>query len=291
MARMGDTRVFRLADGRDLAFQQLGAPDGAPVIAMHGSPGSRTNFTPVADDAAELAVRLIAVDRPGYGHSTFHPARTFESWARDVGQLADHLGLDRVGVIGWSSGGPNALSCARFLADRLTACVVVAGPAPPEANIVSNDEMTINRIGKRVAAVAPRVLGSVMHAALRQAQRNPERALEIEQRAMPEPDRAVLEQPRVRAGWLAYLSEPLSATAGRTAAQDLHLEARPWGFDVRDITARVHIWHGDRDRNVALANGLYLARTIPGATLHRIAGAAHALLYDHFAEMMAPLLP
>ena len=81
--------------------------DGAPVVALHGSPGSHSNFAPVADVAACDGARLIAVDRAGYGHSTFDPTRSYERAATDIAELADHLHLEEFGVLGWSSGGPN----------------------------------------------------------------------------------------------------------------------------------------------------------------------------------------
>jgi pimeloyl-ACP methyl ester carboxylesterase len=77
--------VFELADGRDLAWREFGTSDGAPVVALHGSPGSHSNFAPVADVAARQGVRLIALDRPGYGHSTFDPHRTYRRSAADIG--------------------------------------------------------------------------------------------------------------------------------------------------------------------------------------------------------------
>ena len=38
---------------------------------------------------------LIAVDRPGYRHSTYQPGRRLSDWADDIAQLGDHLSLDR----------------------------------------------------------------------------------------------------------------------------------------------------------------------------------------------------
>ena len=96
---MAETRLFELADGRELAWIEYGSPDGVPVVALHGSPGTRWFFAPHAETAARKGVRLIAPDRPGYGHSTYHRGRTYETWARDVGRLADHLGVDRFAVL------------------------------------------------------------------------------------------------------------------------------------------------------------------------------------------------
>jgi len=290
VSAVADLRVFELADGRELAWRELGATDGgAPVIALHGSPGSHRNFEPVADAAARQEVRLIAVDRPGYGHSTFDPDRTYERGAGDIGQLADHLGLDAFGVIGWSSGGPNAASCARFLSDRVVGCAIVSGPAPPEANVSEQGTMRWNRIAKRLERVAPRVMSTMFQAGMRQGQRNPEQSLTWLIRHLPACDVDVIERAEIRAHVLTDFARPLSSTAGRAAVQDICMEARPWGFHLRDITRPVHVWHGDADGTVTSANGSYQANVIPNATLHEIPRQGHWLLYEHFADILGPL--
>jgi pimeloyl-ACP methyl ester carboxylesterase len=84
-------------------------------------------------------------------------------------------------------------------------------------------------------------------------------------------------------------ARPLPATAGRATTRDLLLESRPWGFALVDITVPVHVWHGEADRNVALANGTYQAREVPGATLHQLPGEGHWLITDHFTDILEPL--
>jgi len=64
-----------LRDGRNLAWREFGAiQQGFPVIFSHGNLNSRL-FEPVwgNTDAVtnEAGVRLIAVDRPGYGESDY----------------------------------------------------------------------------------------------------------------------------------------------------------------------------------------------------------------------------
>ena len=70
----------RLRDGRSLAFAEWGAADGDPLLAFHGAPGSRLwcpdDFQP-GKTTTEAGVRLITVDRPGYGRS-------------DPGRIGDH---------------------------------------------------------------------------------------------------------------------------------------------------------------------------------------------------------
>ena len=285
MCGVADSRLFELADGRELAWAEFGARDGTPVIVFHGSTGSRHHFASLSDVAASKGVWLIAPDRPGYGHSTFDPARTYQSWTRDVGQLADHRGVERFAVIGHSSGGPNAAACARFLGDRLVGCAIVSGVAPPEANISKDEMLLSNRIAQRGARVAPRLMGAVVGAGLRQGARSPDKALKWMSRILPACDVAVIERPDVRAAVRDDIAHP-SSTAGRSAVQDLRLEQRPWGFSLREIPMAVHVWHGESDRNVVVESGVYQAHEIPGATLHKIAGEGHWLYCVHFDEIL-----
>src|SRR6185312_7099010 len=109
----------RLADGRTLACLQLGDPTGSPVLYFHGYPGSRLEARVAAVAAGQLGLRLLAVDRPGFGQSTFQPGRTVGAWAADVAALADQLAVGRFSVVSISGGAPYALACAALLPDRV----------------------------------------------------------------------------------------------------------------------------------------------------------------------------
>ena len=122
--------TLRLDDGRTLSYAVYGDPDGRPVFAFHGWPGSRLDAEFLAQTAVEMGIRVIAPDRPGYGGSTFQPARSLSDWPADVVALADSLALDRFGVIGICGGGPYAFACAKALPNRLTAAGIVCGLGP-----------------------------------------------------------------------------------------------------------------------------------------------------------------
>ena len=69
-------------DGRALGYAEYGDRAGKPVFYFHGFPGSRLEIGPASAAASDTRVRLIAVDRPGYGRSDFKPARTDPRLAR-----------------------------------------------------------------------------------------------------------------------------------------------------------------------------------------------------------------
>jgi pimeloyl-ACP methyl ester carboxylesterase len=84
---------------------------------MGTSPGSRL-LCPDLPATVAAGVRLITVDRPGYGHSDPDTRPRMAGRAADTGVLADHLRLGRSGLVGWSGGGQFALATAQ---DRVAA--------------------------------------------------------------------------------------------------------------------------------------------------------------------------
>jgi pimeloyl-ACP methyl ester carboxylesterase len=56
-----------------------------------------------------------------------------------------------------------------------------------------------------------------------------------------------------------------------------------------EIEIAMYVWHGDADRNVPFANGVYQASAIPHATLHRVPDEGHWIHYTHFDEILACL--
>jgi pimeloyl-ACP methyl ester carboxylesterase len=267
---------MELADGRHLGWTEFGEREGTCVVLFHGTPGTRRQLV-VDDPAAPAPWRCLSVDRPGYGWSSFHPTRTFTSWAHDVEALVDHLGVERFCVLGFSGGGPNALACAAVLGDRVVGTALVASVAPKPAG---------SREPGRVLA-ARRRLGAELQ--IRLQRRAPAQALDALVRSLPPRDAAVLRRPEVRRRFEEDLEAP-SATAARTIAQDRALSSRDWGVDVARISGSVDIWHGTEDRSVPFAAAATLHALLPGSVVHVEPGSGHFFVFDRFAEIIATLV-
>jgi len=98
----------------------LDDPVGLPVLHLHGSPDCRVARHPDDSIAARLGVRLIAVDRPGYGATDPLPAgEGVRAWADDVAVLLDDLGIERCRVAAWSAGSNWAWGIAAELPPRV----------------------------------------------------------------------------------------------------------------------------------------------------------------------------
>lgn len=126
-----DERIT-LNDGRVLSYAEFGDPSGHPVIAFHGFPGCRLELWPHHPLLYHLGVRLITPDRPGAGNSTPQPERRLLDYPTDIIQLADHLQLGKVGLLGISGGAPYAVACAYALPAERISMVGLMAPAAPE---------------------------------------------------------------------------------------------------------------------------------------------------------------
>ncbi|MFA5875052.1 MAG: alpha/beta hydrolase, partial [Anaerolineales bacterium] len=147
-------KALQLTEGRTLAFAEYGDLRGKPVFFFHGTPGSRY-FRPSDEITAGLGVRLICVDRPGYGESTFQPGRRILDWPEDIAQLADALSIDKFAVAGHSGGGPYVSACAVALPDRVTAAALLSGAGPVEAPDVTRGMSATTKFGLTVGRFIP----------------------------------------------------------------------------------------------------------------------------------------
>lgn len=283
--KMSDTMVMNLPDGRELAWLEVGDPNGPVVFVFHGTPGSRLQLSFDQEPIAASGVRFIAVDRPGYGHSTLRPHRRLADWASDVGCLADHLKIDRFFLIGYSGGGPHAAACGRFLPHRVLGAGIVSGVGPLSEPGSEVAMMSFNRLIVRLARKSQYLVYPFFALSTFIFRRWPERALRAGSGQLPSSDIEVLSRPRVKSAFIDDYRR-FSSTTPRAAAQDFAIFARDWGFRLEDITVPVHIWHGDNDRNVPISLGRLQAEQIPGARMHEIRGAGHMLVVDHLEEIL-----
>jgi pimeloyl-ACP methyl ester carboxylesterase len=269
--------TLELPGGRVVGVARLGDPEGRPVLYFHGLPGSRLDLASADQVFADAGLNVVAFDRPGFGLSTPLPGRTLLDWPRDVEALAEQLGLERFGVVGYSSGGKYAAACAHALADRVTVAGIVAGNGPPDMpgfrdGLDSTDRLSL-LLARRARPLALAYWGAVRMLALRR----PAAFVAQFERMASQPDREVLAVPELRAAVLRSLQEGLRPGAGGVV-DDYAVEATPWGFRLMDVRARVMVWHGERDEIVPPAHSRYVAAAIPGAELSVLEGAGHLVL-------------
>lgn len=191
-------RTLELRGGRRLGFAEYGRPDGEPCFYFHGHPGSRFEAEVAHEVAAGAGIRVLALDRPGYGRSDFEPNRTILSWSRDVEAVADQLRLERFAVLGASGGGPYALACGHALPERVRRIGLISSIAPYQATGVTRGMRWQNRVGFQAGARFPPLSRLIMWSMGRQLRRDPERTLDALVSAMSPSDVEIARRPEIR---------------------------------------------------------------------------------------------
>ncbi len=272
--------TIKLRDGRRLAYAEWGDAEGAPVFFFHGNPGSRL-YCPNAPVTASAHVRLLTLDRPGVGRSDVLPRRTFADWPKDVIEVADALGIDRFGVVGWSAGGPYAAACAALVANRLTAVGIGACRALSQFNVVENpaaygeltaDERQLFQLAQRDPDAAALAAAEADEERVRALWDNPDGW--FNQVQLPEVDQQYLEDPGRRRAFLEAMREGVRQGPDAFAWEEIDVFL-PWGFRLADIAIEVHVFHGEQDAWVARRHVDFLVATLPRARLTAWADAGH----------------
>jgi pimeloyl-ACP methyl ester carboxylesterase len=270
-----------LSDGRALGYQCLGDPGGQALFFFHGTPGSRLVFSERDPMAQIPGLRLVTPDRPGYGLSDPKPDRVLLDWARDVGELADHLGIQSFAVAGGSGGGPHALACAYGLRDRVSLALVLSSPSPAGFKGATRGMSIGNRVGLVLGRYAPWLVRRMMRGYVSLFEKNPERFVDAMARQMAPSDRALLSTPALRDAVIRDLREAYrQGIGGQVVDGALALTSRDWGFDLRQIAVPVYLWHGEDDRLVSRHMAQQLAAEIPLCKAHYVPNAGH-LLSEH----------
>jgi pimeloyl-ACP methyl ester carboxylesterase len=269
--------VFRMADGRDLEYVELGDPSGRPVLHFHGTPATAGQATLLEQSARRNGIRLLAVSRPGYGGSTTTSPGLL-SVARDVGELAGGLGVDDFAVLGVSGGGPFALATAAAMPERVFRVVIAAGTGPVHllapSHLEPDDVRALDLLAKGDVEGAVALVTAEARRDFDPMRRLPADEFEVALNGIAPPSEHYFDtRPDERATFVADFRRAIERYDG--FVRDNLSWLGPWDFDLADVVAPVLLCYGSADAMAAASNGEWLAERLPTATLSIQPGADH----------------
>jgi pimeloyl-ACP methyl ester carboxylesterase len=274
-----------LADGRVLAYTDLGVSSSPLVLYFHGAPTSRLDLVGLEDSLTELDVRVVSADRPGYGGSSPQPGRSWEDWPADTAALASHFGVERFSVLGFSSGGPYAVACASLLPDHVAGAGVVCGVGDfgwrGAWDGYLEDEVALMRIGDEVRAVVwcEEHYGAEGRGFLEGGGLG----------ELAPADRGALEDEAVATSFTTTVIEAFRQGVGGYA-QDMVVQGRAWSFDPGAVVAPTWILHGEADTVVPIAHARHTAGLIPGASLSTWPEHGHLSILAEVPQLITDLV-
>lgn len=283
-----DGRI-RLSCGRCLSYRDYGDNTGGPLIFyFHGTPGSRIELSIADQESYDSRARVVAIDRPGMGRSTYYSNRRITHWPSDVLELAAALGYgdQKFGVIGLSGGGPYAAVCAHQIPERLTHVAIVSGHAPLYAcgTCPGNQDKKIELVRD-----LPRLGKKVVDLVDRRMDRKPDKAVKKISESWTASDRKLILCDQRRYCKLIENLREANRCGTHGLVKDITLLGSCWGFCLSEIIGvPVSIWQGGCDQIVTPSMARYFHKHIDGSELIIDPKAGHVTMFKwHVKEILS----
>ncbi len=286
---IGDTMKVVTHDGRDLAYVEFGDPGWPLVIHNHGGPSSRLEGVLLANAALKHHLRLVSVDRPGYGRSSPQTNRTYRGWADDLTAMADALGYQQFGVTGWSGGGPWSLAAAAYIDPaRLRHVTNIAGGdyGAFGDNWAAPYLDKADALGGKLALHHKLAFHFMYETLALDAVHFRKSYLKTVIRMVNDYDAEVLSRPGFGSAF-ADMSAECFEQGPQALIDEAELVYRRWDFDVKSVERPVHIWQGTDDHLVPLPINKRIADETPGAVWHQVEGAGHLVAVGEADDILA----
>jgi pimeloyl-ACP methyl ester carboxylesterase len=249
---------FVTVDGHRVHYVMKGS--GPDLVLIHGASGSLRDFSFGLIDRLAQDYRVIAVDRPGLGHSDPLPEISLVAQARVIKAAVAKLGVTKPIVLGQSYGGAVALAWALDGGPR--ALVLVSSPSLPwPGKLDIWYRLTSNPLGR--ALIVP--LASAF----------------VPQSYVIAATDAVFTPDPVPPGYDAWIGTELTirrATLATNVAQVNALRAELVTMEPRypTLTLAIELVHGDADTIVPIdIHSRPLSQLLPNATLTVLPGTGH----------------
>jgi len=270
-----ENNIITLATGRRIGYAEYGDRKGKPLFFFHGYPSCRIQGKMLHKKAKELHIRLISLDRPGYGLSDFQKNRTLLDWPGDIQEIADQLYIKKFSVLGISGGGPYAAVCAYKLPKRVLNTGIVVGLAPLSNKELLQQMAFLHRLAWNIYRKSPLLhhMGTLFYLALdKKIIPNYYSLLQsVDKKVVTKSIIKVIEKNRHEA----------FRQGSKGASMDIKIYTSGWGFELKDIKNPVLLWYGADDKLVSPLMGKYYASQIPNSKLTIYKEAGHFLYLQH----------
>ncbi|HEX3678091.1 MAG TPA: alpha/beta hydrolase [Galbitalea sp.] len=285
--------TLTLKDGRTVGFAEFGSPDGHPVLWCHGGPGNRFEPEAYAPAATEHGLRIVGIDRPGYGLSSPHPGRSIVDWIDDGIAVAEHLELARFATVGCSTGGAYALAIASLHPERVdavVACCTLTDMSWPDGRAMMTGPSGTGRLFTGIWNSPDRATAITSTEKVIGADGSGLLALGSDGPALPAADIALFTDPTIAP--IFVKSMPESFTFGLQGYVDDRIaDGAGWTtFDVSAVACPVVVLHGSEDSIVPVEQARHTASLVGDATLSIVAELGHFSIVREVMATLAGLL-
>jgi pimeloyl-ACP methyl ester carboxylesterase len=282
-------QILTLPDKRRLGCAVEG--EGKPVIYFHGTASSRLEIVLLKEFAHANQFKLIGIDRPGYGLSTFKAKIGLRDFAQDVDVLIKYLKLSSFAILSWSGGGPFALTYTSLFPKQVTRSVVVGSPALPFDASEAHNGNLLARVAMKNRFLA-RWEMKVFRKSILKANQDVDGYLKSRSGKhmvadWPKPDRKFFAD----AAWLKRMYAAMAEgfrqeNSVKTILQEHQLFLKPWSESLERIPAgKLTLWQGVQDKTCPVSNAQRIAQAVKGTRVTLFPDEGHCAMFDQIQKL------
>lgn len=250
-------QTITLDNQRVLAYSEYGNKDGKPLFVCHGLNSSRLEAKVLHHLISSSDFRIIGIDRPGMGGSSFQKDRKILDFTDDISHVADSLNISKFTIIGTSAGAPYALACAYQIPERLVSCHIVSGLGAIEESFdsLSDENKKFISITKKYPWIIQPIFWLLI-GRLSQNKNKSDKFLTNIIQSLDEVDKTVLNEPIIRSLFIESFRESYVNGSKGTAYDSILTYSKPWGFKLEDIKFNnIYLYNGGKDLSISLKMG------------------------------------
>jgi len=289
------SQTVTLPDGRNLGYATIGI--GTPIIYFHGTASSRLEVYLLKQLAIKGNLQLIAIDRPGYGLSTYKPRKNIQDLNNDINFLADHLGIEQFNILGWSGGGVFALAYITCFPKRATHGVIAGTPDLPFDASTAHNNIPFAKYVMKLPFIGEIAMRNMRRAVLRAG--SPEAFLHTNQdqqmlRTYSSQDRTFFTNPT----WNSLMHQSITEAfrqnnSTKTILEEHKLFLKPWNLPFKQINNndnnKLWIWQGTEDKTCPTKNAYNIANKIKKAHLEIFPQQGHCTIFNNTEKLAEQL--
>lgn len=245
------SKQFITLDNLNKISYQVYGTGSHTLILFHGLAGGswlNPEILPTIDDAD---IRLIALERAGYGHSSPLKFESLQDWGPILQIIVKELHINTADVAGISAGAPYAYAAAHFLPKIIKKIWILAGvPAVYENDILKHYTESDQELYKSFIKTA---------------------TSELQERYLKDM-KAALE--RLQGHGESYITQTFEEIIDQDCygmALESKLQILPWKIDLSSIEQPVTMYHAKADEMIPFEAAKEMSRYLKNLTFYELA--------------------
>lgn len=280
--------IFETQNKEKLQYNTWGNLRSSHVILFfHGFPGSHVQAKSLEKHIQKLGLGLVAVDRPGYGQSTFTKPGDYRNHLKGVIELLSRLEIKKFSVLGVSGGSPLAHLMASTYSDQVKNLIIVCGMS----SFDSKGKKHYSEYQRRVLNVRKWIPNPIIRKLANSVLKHygPEKKLQRFMTFLNESDKKSL---KLAENQMVIFQSMIEARRQESSGivWDSALYAQDWlGKCVPENFKKfpVHYYHGKQDQILSYQMADHMKKQIPHAEITLFEEEGHySLAFDRAEEIL-----